>query len=166
MEDSAHITPVTPEPDKERDIFDSMTQLAGAKGISVDLIRRSKNLGCPAFRTDKRISWAILQPWLVEHAEELQAVDDDNKSAWILRKLKAETRREEFKEQSEKGAFLPKAEVAQQLIALGTSTKAVLKDTLENELPPKLVGLSEIQARELLTKACDKICKLIQEGLG
>ena len=145
-----------------KEVFGSMKQAAAIKQLSVSLLKAAKASGCPGFDKSGRVYWEQVQPWLTEHADELKANQEESKDYWVLFKLRADAQRSQLALERDKGLYLSKEEVAQQLLQLGSATKAIFKTKLEDELPPQLVGLDSISIKEKLSKAVDEICAIFQ----
>src|ERR1051325_8443200 len=147
-------TPVSkPVLDPKPEVFESMGNAAGAKGISVTILKQAKAKGCPGFRIGGRVEWDKVEPWILEHREELTEGDENTKAYWELFKLKADAQRSQLILEKEKGLYLAKEEVAQQLRALVAGTKATLKTTLEDSTPPKVLGKDLIGIKEVMAES-------------
>jgi hypothetical protein len=149
-----------------KEVFASMKQAAGAKQLSVSLLKAAKASGCPGFHASGRVYWEKVAPWITEHLDELSQRQEDSKDYWVIFKLRADAKRSQLALEKEEGLYLTKEEVAQQITQLATAAKSVLKTKLEDELPPKLLGADVHTLRDELSKTLDEICGIYQRKFG
>jgi hypothetical protein len=149
-----------------RETYGSMAQCAGAKGLSVNLLKAVKAMGCNGFTAQGRIHWDIVGPFIEEHKTELEAVDEHDYRHWLKLKTQKEYELKQIQVERERGNTIARTEVTKQLQAISAATMATLRRILEVELPPKLTGLSEHQIRAVFVETVDSIGKKMGEGLN
>jgi hypothetical protein len=147
------------------EVFASMRQCAAVKGIPLSVLKAAKEAGAPGFRPSNRVYWEDLAPWLEQHREALQQENTDTKEYWAKFKLRCDGLRSELALKKDNGELLSKTEVSQQLTRLSLAAASLLRTKLEEELPPRLLGLDVIAIREQMAKAVDSVCEVFQKGV-
>ena len=149
---------------KNSTIYQSMKRLCVDKNLPIALIRAAKNAGAPGFAANGRLDWAIIQPWLAEHADELQVESDETLTVWKTRLTKAQAQKAELELDRTKGNYLLKSEVMETIQAIATGQKNLLKTRLVQELPPKLYGLKVDEIIGIMEGVVGEICSLMQNA--
>jgi hypothetical protein len=99
-----------------------------------------------------------------KHADNLRTSTKVDPKLAELRalELKLKCERLEVLLSKEKGDCLSKAKVLADVKQLAQLTKAVLRQKLETELPPKLAGCSVVQIAAAMAKTVDEVCAIMQ----
>ena len=143
------------------DTFDSMAACAGAMDLSDTVLRIAKERGCPAFR-GSRVHRKDLEIWLENHPDIAESIGEEDLLKVDI--LKERLRGMRIKNDVEAGRYIPKENLAGQLLELGMNQKRVLRAKLEDELPVKLQGLDAAEMKVKLRDVVDELCRIFNES--
>lgn len=118
---------------------------ASALGVSVEAIKRARELGCPAFEPGNRIRHDDLKKWMAAHADELK-VSGDNLSL-KEQKINEEIRKLKIANDLKEKQLVRRADVLAAQAGMAAKIKQVLEQKLENEYPSAVAGMDVAQAR-------------------
>lgn len=161
---------VTDTPDRTPDHVPSVAALAGILGVSRRSIQlwRKKYPDIPKNRTNGNydvVAWRefVKRKGLKENSE---VEDDDEEDIDSLKKrdLRARAEEREFKLAILRGDYLHKEDVQEGITALVAEAIKLLRDKLENELPPVCAGLDAVRIRAETSRVVDAICELLHRG--
>jgi len=147
-------------------IFPSMAAAAAALNVPKSLLKKLKNDGCPAF-VGSRVKEDQILPWM--QAQEAMGESDlgDDKESLERRFLMVRIERQQLAYRKESDALIERGEVESFLLGAIERIKAILREKLKNELPPKLEGLRapEISARmdEVIPRICSTLKYMFNE---
>lgn len=86
------------------------------------------------------------------------------KEQLALTKAKRERAQEDLAEF--RGKYVAKADIGPALRNVSLHQRATLQRLLEQELAPKLAGLTTIEILEKVKEAVDEVCQVFREGIG
>lgn len=138
---------------KAQDSHDSIASAAAAMGISERILKQAKKLGCPGFR-GSRVYPADVFPWLKENP----IAPETTKESIELQKLRKLTHANDVAD----GLYWKAAQVEDWLVSTVEKIKALLKQRLEDELPPKLEGLRAPEIAARMKQVNIDICNLMR----
>jgi len=131
-------------------VYGSMQACASATGIPLQVLKRSKKKGCPAFRAT-RVHLGELLPWLFAQG------DDAAVGNWADALVEAKAKRERLKLEREKGEAIGR-DLVKSAVQCGVSAVfAGLDKRFVNELPPVLKGLDELAIRDRVRTSIEKL---------
>jgi hypothetical protein len=144
----------------KKHIVESLPAAANLLKTDIVVIKRAKNLGCPAFKPGNRIDVEELRAWIKEHTEELKATGDaldlkDQKLNEEIRKLKR------INDQGDKKLIL----ITDHETEIREMSSAVQKAMYA--LParaPELAGLSVPDIEQKLTAWMDEVVMNLGKG--
>lgn len=145
-----------------RQWFASMDQCSVETGISKPHLRIAKKFNAPGFDQAGRIDWVEFEPWWEANKEEVLEVDEDTLHQWKTRKTKAEALTAEIELEEMRQRSLDREEVRAYINQIASAQKALLRSTLCNELPSKLLGLGVTEMSVVMNNTVEEICKLMQ----
>lgn len=129
---------------KKTQIVESLPAAAAICKIDIDLVKRAKRLGCPAFKPGNRIDTGELKKWIAENADRLKIAEalslKDQKTNEEIRKLRIKNDRDE-KLVVLKSKGIP---IIEQICS---QIHVLMEQKLENEYPSVVAGLEPAQAR-------------------
>jgi hypothetical protein len=142
-----------PKGSQELPVYTSMGQAAASTGIPLMVLKRAKDEGCSAFRFS-RIELGKLLPWLFrERQTELPLESAEMKSARSqVDEWTAKIKKLDYEERV--GLMVAKDDVRHGLAAIVPAFFEDLDRVFRNEMPPKLVGLRELEIR---AKCAEKV---------
>jgi hypothetical protein len=154
---------------QKRVIFDSMKAAAARLKIDLGLVQFAKNKGCEAFR-GSRVNIDELERWLADNADlvnsrpTISREDVDLK----LRQLKLERDtlakdRERFEFEQIRGRFIAIDDVTADLGLIGRTISAAIAKEFIQEVPARLVGLTEPEIREALRTSTVNALQFLHE---
>jgi len=103
---------------------------------------------------------------LIEHYQALYHRGDgsEKKEKLKLAKVKRQTGEEQLAILREK--YVPKEDIGPALRNVSLNQRAVLQRKLENELAPKLAGLTTLEISAHMAAAVDEICAVFHDGVA
>lgn len=146
----------------------SMQEIAKELGLSrqtlYDLIKKYPK-EVPKGKARKLLSaWQACIPKLQSQVD--VGGGDDSKSMWEIKKLKLACESMQIELDRRKGRLVPADEVASAVMQLASRAKGLLRWYLESQLPPRIEGLSAVEARAVLVGVCDEICKALSDPIS
>ena len=154
----------------------SVSALAGILGVSrrsIQLWRRKYASEIPSNRTNGDYDVAAWREFVrrkgLKEGVSAGSDDDDGEDMESLKKrdLRARAEEREFKLSVIKGDYLHKEDVRESIAALVAETIKLMRDKLENELPPVCAGLDAVRIRTENARVVDEICELLhREDVG
>lgn len=90
--------------------------------------------------------------------------DGEDLDALKRRDLKAKAREREFKLEILKKEYLHKDDVREAVTSLVQETIKLIRDKLENELPPVCAGLDAVRIRQENSRVIDEVCEILHQG--
>jgi hypothetical protein len=153
----------------------SVSALAGILGVSrrsIQLWRRKYPSEIPSNRTNGNydvVAWRefVRRKGLKESAAIESDDDGEDMESLKKRDLRARAEEREFKLSVIKGDYLHKEDVRESIAALVAETIKLMRDKLENELPPVCAGLDAVRIRTENARVVDEICELLhREDVG
>jgi hypothetical protein len=127
-------------------VFDNYAQAAGAMGVTKAILRRAKELNCPAFKQGNRIWEDEFLTWYLEHAGELKA-DEEDELTPQHKKIYEEIRKLKIGNDTKQRLVIPIGEIKSAIGGFAVRTRAMLIQKLENEYPSVVAGLDVPGAR-------------------
>jgi hypothetical protein len=153
----------------------SVSALAGILGVSrrsIQLWRRKYPSEIPSNRTNGNydvVAWRefVRRKGLKESTTIENDDDGEDMESLKKRDLRARAEEREFKLSVIKGDYLHKEDVRESIAALVAETIKLMRDKLENELPPVCAGLDAVRIRTENARVVDEICELLhREDVG
>jgi len=92
----------------KKDVVENITAAATRLNVGVEVVRKAKALGCPAFAAGNRVDLAELEAWLKENADKLK-VTGQNLSLKD-QKLNEEVRKLKIRNDRDDGILMPVAD--------------------------------------------------------
>jgi hypothetical protein len=150
----------------------SVSALAGILGVSrrsIQLWRRKYASEIPSNRTNGNYDVAawrefVRRKGLKEGRPEENDDDEEDMESLKKRDLRARAEEREFKVSILMGEYLHKEDVRESVAELVAETIKLLRDKLENELPPVCAGLDAVRIRAENSRVIDDICELLHRG--
>lgn len=140
-------------------IVESLKAAAHALGVDPELVKRAKEMACPAFKPGNRIEIEELRKWIAEHSEELKTVAlslKDQKLNEEIRKLKIANDIKAKLSVLRENVKAANAECIERI-------RTFLEAKLENEYPSAVVGMEVPQARVYGRRVNDQILAELQK---
>lgn len=138
---------------KKSQVVESMRAAASLLGCGLEVVKRAKEKGCPAFKTGNRIHTGELEKWIAENSDQMKVeiLDlKDQKTNEEIRKLKIGN---DLKER----ILVRKSDGAALIESLGREIDEMLMQKLENEYPASVSGMDVPQARVYGKRLGDQI---------
>jgi hypothetical protein len=145
-------------------IYDSLGQAAAALRIPKWILSSAKARGCDAF-TGSRVDAAKIRSWLAKHGSELESSISPVQAA-ILQRIQLQCQRLEFDLAIERGEYLPRADVINEINAANGTVMREIRRALECDLPPRLEGLCAIEIKRVLRRKFDSIFEHLHKGFA
>ena len=160
-----------PRAEQTPDHVPSVTALAGILGVSrrsIQMWRRKYASEIPSNRTNGNYDVAAWREFVRRKGLKEGSADDDDDGEDMeslkKRDLRARAEEREFKVSILMGDYLHKEDVRESIGALVAETIKLLRDKLENELPPVCAGLDAVRIRAENSRVVDAICELLHKG--
>lgn len=131
----------------------SIQQAAAQSGFPEAALKAAKRKGCPAFRNG-RVCLPELREWLEEHGDELKEAAD--KDALECRRLLAQCKGLERKNDVEAGLYIPIDTVRADLLRIGSATRAAFSRVRAEA--PTWEGLTAAQIEQRAIALEDSVC--------
>lgn len=150
-----------PEAEPKLEVYDSINSAAAATGIPKPTLQRWKRQGCPAFR-NSRVYGEELELYRQAQGESATEPHALDKGSWDALRSKQNYEREQWEFARDRGEYTSNKVFAENLMALGSEQKALLRQKLENEFPALIPGLEPEQRAEvkkLCRQLVDELCR-------
>ena len=126
----------------------------------LEIVKRAKKLGCPAFKPGNRIDVDELRKWIAENAEKLKAAGET--LSLKDQKLNEEIRKLKLSNDEKERLVVSKEKTAELVARIIQKQREVLEQKLENEYPSTVYGLEIPQIRVHGRRLNDEILKAWQ----
>lgn len=143
---------------------DSMKQASGLSGIPLEVLKRIKRDGCPAF-VNSRVNIQDLNNWVKYHGLEKYRKNLGEKEQFELDLVKERFRKLKLENDEKEGVVISREDVKSVLFAIGKQINAILGRKLENEMPVKWAGREVEELRKEGRLLRDEICREFREGV-
>lgn len=149
----------------------SISSLAGILGVSrrsIQLWRKKFANEIPANRTNGDYDVAAWREFLrrkgLKEGRPDEDEDEEDLDSLKKRDLRARAEEREFKVKILMGEYVHREDVREEVASLVAETIKLLRDKLENELPPVCAGLDALRIRAENARVVDEICDLLHRG--
>ena len=131
--------------------------------ISVELLKVAKHAGAPGFDASGRVDCDQVAVWLRDpRNDQLLNSPTARKAIAEARHEEAKLERTEFRNGIEQGRYLEKRLIADRLLKLSADQVTVLRQKVENEFPPMLVGKGLEEIRTECRALVDRLHALME----
>jgi hypothetical protein len=161
--------------EEEQKYFDSMKQAAAALGLPLSLLKKAKRAGCTAFQGSRvyredLLAWVEAAGGQALHPNGAEGGREEDKGYWEGRIARQKFEREAWEFSKARGEYTKNSIFSGELLALAGSSKALLRQKLENEYPGLCPGLEGDQraflkkvGRELVDELCERMQRLVDK---
>ena len=139
-------------------VYENIKQCSQAENIPSDILKACRP-HLPAAFNHGRVNFDLAKPYIDANYDMLQQEADETLDALKKQRLKQQMEREKYSFDIEKQKYIEKDMVIQRIKEIGASQKIILKDSLLETLPARLVGLSQADILIELEKVFQNICK-------
>lgn len=136
--------------------YSGMIQCSVLRHIPKHILALAKKERAPGFAKNKKVFWDQLQPWLLENYERL-ANEGENTESLKDQKLQEEIIKLRNENKAKDRKYIVRKVVLKKVCEIRDKWSEVLRQTLEQELPPKCAKLEEQEIRIITKRICDDL---------
>jgi hypothetical protein len=118
----------------------SMKTIAATFGVSMKTLKAAKELGGDGFNTNNSVNWLKLEPWIKEHGDEIEALQNNSIEGVTLANKIKDGILKDLEIAKIKGKLVERENVHALLKRISTAQSSLLNAKFIKELLPKMKG--------------------------
>ena len=139
--------------------YETLKEASKAENIPLEIIKESRKYNPTCFNHGRVIDWEPVADYISKHYEALEKEAAETLDALKRERLRQQITRDNYSFDIEKKRFIEKEVVLQRITEIANTQKLILKSALTEELPARLVGLSQNDILLHLEKVFANVCK-------
>lgn len=140
MSENSNLEPLKEPSPKGKNVFVTMKGANSAYGISLKVLKASKNLGCPAFRKDNKLAYNEFVEWYEANKGLVNSYMENSAEEIKRQNLIKDGVLKDLEIAELKNELVKKSEVKDFIKKVGIAQCSLLSDKLKKEYLPKMEG--------------------------
>ena len=142
--------------------YESVKECSAAENIPVAILKEARKYVPQCFNHMRVVNIEILREYVSTHREELEDEVSETLDSLKKERLRNTIIKEKYQLEIIKNKYIDRECSLKCITDIENSKKIIFKNALMEELPPRLVGLSQVDITIECEKLFNKICNEIQ----